>query len=67
MRQDYYVRPPVARPSHSRPPHEETLIADPRAGMRPSQFVERKLMGMLRGGPLPVSHLLTAVRGRRPQ
>ena len=34
---------------------EETLVADPRGEWTPSQFVERKLVTMLRATPLPVS------------
>jgi hypothetical protein len=34
---------------------EETLVADPRGEWTPSQFVERKLVTMLRTTPLPVS------------
>ncbi len=47
-------------------PQEETLVADARAGLTPSQMVERKLRGLLRGGPLPVSQLLTGMKGRGP-
>jgi hypothetical protein len=36
---------------------EETLVADARAGLTPSQLVEQKLIGMLKGGSLPVSHV----------
>jgi hypothetical protein len=36
-------------------PAEETLVADPRGEMTPSQFVERKLVTLLRATPLPVS------------
>jgi hypothetical protein len=36
-------------------PAEETLVADPRGEMTPSQFVERKLVSMLRTTPLPIS------------
>ena len=60
------ITPSVEPPGHSRPPQEETLIVDERGSMTPSQLVERKLMGALRGGPLPVSHLLNAVRNQRP-
>jgi hypothetical protein len=41
---------------------EELLVADDRAGLRPSDMVERKLAGLLKSGPLPVSQL---GRGRR--
>jgi hypothetical protein len=45
---------------------QEGLVIDARAGLTPSQLVERKLIGLLRGAPLPVSHLLSAARQRRP-
>jgi hypothetical protein len=38
---------------------EETLIVDARAVLRPSQIVEQKLLSLLRGKALPVSHRLT--------
>jgi hypothetical protein len=34
---------------------EETLVADPRGELTPSQMVERKLVTLLRAGALPVS------------
>ncbi len=40
-------------------PAEETLVADPRGAMTPSQLVERKLVRLLRATPLPVSMLHT--------
>ncbi len=43
-------------------PAEERLVADDRAGLTPSQMVERKLVGLLKSTPLPVSQLNT---GRR--
>ena len=36
---------------------QETLVNDARAGLTPSQMVERKLVAMLRGTILPASHL----------
>jgi hypothetical protein len=36
---------------------EETLVADSRASLTPSQMVEQKLIGMLNGSPLLVSHV----------
>lgn len=45
---------------------EETLVVDSRAGLSPSQMVERKLQGLLRGTPLPLSQLLTVVKRRGP-
>jgi hypothetical protein len=42
----------------SQPP-EETLVADPRGELTPSQFVERKLVTLLRTTPLPVSQVLS--------
>jgi hypothetical protein len=38
-------------------PPQETLVHDSRAGLTPSQMVERKLVTMLRSTPLPASHL----------
>ena len=36
---------------------EETLVADDRANLSPSQQVEQKLIGMLKASPLLVSHV----------
>lgn len=36
---------------------EETLVADNRASLTPSQMVEQKLIGILNGSPLLVSHV----------
>lgn len=36
---------------------EETLVADSRAALSPSQMVEQRLIGMLKGSPLLVSHV----------
>jgi hypothetical protein len=44
---------------------EEVLVADARAGLTPSQMVERKLAALLKSQPLPVSHMLTARRSSR--
>jgi hypothetical protein len=49
-----------------RPNGEEVLVVDSRARLTPAQMVERKLIGLLRGGPLPVSQMLNAPRGRGP-
>lgn len=43
---------------------QETLVHDVRAGLTPSQMVERKLVAMLRSTILPASHLQTS-RTRR--
>jgi len=43
---------------------QETLVNDSRAGLTPSQMVERKLAAMLRSTILPASHL-QATRMRR--
>jgi hypothetical protein len=40
-------------------PDEETLVADPRGDMTPAQFVERKLVTLLRTAALPVSMVHT--------
>lgn len=45
---------------------EETLIADARAAMRPSQVVEGKLLRMMNSNPvLCYSHMLSAAKTRR--
>ena len=36
---------------------EETLVADDRAALSPSQLVEQRLIGMLKDSPLMVSHV----------
>ncbi len=41
---------------------EETLVADDRAAMTPSQLVEQKLIGMLKSSPLLVSHVQRRLR-----
>jgi hypothetical protein len=38
-------------------PPEETLIADVRAGLTPSQMVERKLISLLKGRAFRMSHV----------
>lgn len=43
---------------------EETLVLDARAGLSPSQMVERKLLRLLNGKPLPLDRLGPAA-GRR--
>jgi len=45
--------------SESMPPlgHEEVLIVDDRAALRPAQVVETKLTRLLQEASLPVSHL----------
>jgi hypothetical protein len=47
------------------PAPDETLVADPRAGLTPSQLVERKLVTLLGASSLPVSTLQTARLTRR--
>jgi hypothetical protein len=37
--------------------NEETLVADSRAALTPSQHVEQKLIGMLKASPLLVSQM----------
>lgn len=44
-------------------PHE-TLVNDARAGLTPSQMVERKLVAMLQSTILPASQLQTSVKRR---
>ena len=36
---------------------DEALVVDVRGGISPAQMVENKLLALLNGGPLPVSHL----------
>jgi hypothetical protein len=36
---------------------EETLVADSRAALTPSQIVEQKLIGRLKASPLLISHV----------
>jgi len=61
------ARQPLSnRPAPALPTQEERLIVDARAGLTPSQLVERKLIGVLRGGPMPVSQLLNAAKNRGP-
>ena len=45
--------------SESMPPlgHEEVLVVDDRAALRPAQVVETKLTRLLQEASLPVSHL----------
>ena len=53
--------------THNRPlpggdavsPHqdEETLVADSRAALTPSQVVEQRLIGMMKGASLPVCYV----------
>jgi hypothetical protein len=43
---------------------QERLVNDARAGLTPSQLVERKLIAMLRSTILPTSHLQVS-RARR--
>jgi hypothetical protein len=39
---------------------DEVMIADARAGLSPSQMVERKLLSLLKATPLPMSCLQMA-------
>lgn len=41
---------------------EETLVADGRAELTPSQLVEQKLIDLLKESPLPVSHVQRRMR-----
>jgi hypothetical protein len=51
-------------PNVPAPAPEESLVVDARAGLSPSQMVEKKLIGLLRSGPLPVSQMMTRRAGR---
>ena len=44
-------------------PPEEALVADTRAGMTPSQHVERKLITLLKSSLVPVSHVQMMATG----
>jgi hypothetical protein len=52
---EHKARPTSANPSAPAPP-EEVLVADSRAGLTPSDMVERKLLYLLRGGSVAGSH-----------
>jgi hypothetical protein len=39
------------------PSDEETLVVDQRGEVRPSQFVEQKLVGMLKASPILLSQM----------
>jgi hypothetical protein len=50
----------IGRPGPESPPpsgHEEVLVVDDRAALRPAQVVETKLTRLLQEASLPVSHL----------
>jgi hypothetical protein len=47
---------PVSEPSILEA-SEESLVTDARAGLTPSQMVERKLLSLLKSSPLPLSHV----------
>jgi hypothetical protein len=49
------ARSPAPRPPAPAQP-EEDLVADSRAGLTPSDMVERKLLYLLRGGSVAGSH-----------
>lgn len=53
-----------ATPRPAAAAEEETLVLDARAGLSPSQMVERKLLRLLNGRPLPLDRLGQA-GGRR--
>jgi hypothetical protein len=42
------------------PEEDEVLVEDARAGLTPAQYVERKLLDVLRNSPLLVSRLQTS-------
>jgi hypothetical protein len=49
---------PVAAP-------EESLVADTRAGLRPAQMVERKLITLLKSHAVPMSHVQVVATGMK--
>jgi hypothetical protein len=44
--------------SRSRSFDDESLVADPRDSVRPAQFVEQKLISLLKSNAVPVSYTL---------
>jgi hypothetical protein len=57
----------AVRPSAMPEPQYESLVTDVRAGLTPSDMVERKLMRLLRGAALVGSHIRMSanrIRGR---
>ncbi len=44
-------------------PPEEALVADTRAGLTPSQHVERKLISLLKSSLVPISHVQITASG----
>jgi hypothetical protein len=46
-------------------PAPEALVSDTRAGLTPAQFVERKLVSLLKDGYLPYSHTLRGAAASR--
>jgi hypothetical protein len=46
---------------------EETLVPDPRNGLTPADLVERKVVAMLGGAPLPVSQIYRNRFSGRPR
>jgi hypothetical protein len=50
-------RPGTETAEAERPFAEELLVADDRAGLSPSEMVERKLVGLLKTTPLPASQI----------
>jgi hypothetical protein len=55
---------PVLSPAAQ--PADESLVHDARANLTPSQAVERRLVSLLKGTPLPLSRL-RAPRLHRPR
>jgi hypothetical protein len=47
---------------------EESLVVDGRGDLTPAQMVEQKLLNLLKGKALPVSHMqmVRSLRGRAP-
>jgi hypothetical protein len=53
----------TAAPNLDEKQPEEALVRDPRAGRRPAEMVESKLLGMLRFALVPVSQIRQSARG----
>lgn len=64
MPHDTKTSTPSIRPPRLASVPQEKLVNDARAGLTPSQLVERKLIALLRSTILPASHLQVS-RARR--
>jgi len=53
-----FVAPVTTAKSGSHSFDDECLVADPRDSVRPAQFVEQKLLSLLKTNAVPVSYTL---------